>query len=38
VLQNSQWTMAALADNHKVVLGDLATNYGIQIAQLGSVK
>ena len=38
VLQNSQWTMAELVDNHKTVLGNLATNYGIQIAQVESVK
>jgi uncharacterized protein with ParB-like and HNH nuclease domain len=38
VLQNSQWTMSELVNNHKTVLGDLATNYGLQIAQFASVK
>jgi uncharacterized protein with ParB-like and HNH nuclease domain len=38
VLQNSQWTMAELVDNHKTVLGDLATNYGIAIARAESAK
>jgi hypothetical protein len=38
VLQNSQWTMAELVDNHKKVLGALATNYGIQITQVESAQ